>query len=163
MSEIEVYDTLLDVPLDEPEPDGDDQVVPGEEDVVYDPPVVMAEGILLPKKEVMVVPFRRVLKPGSRGRGVIALKRSLSHAHYLKWIGMNFSPVFGPRTGRALKKFKQDNNLSGTPVYGREAHKKLARFYDSYSIRHLLREIKTVDDRQREAFLAELMYVYNRR
>lgn len=166
---VRVYDSLLDVPLDEPpEQEGDDRTVPGEEGAVHAPaPVDPAAELLLQLylDSVLVVPFKGPLQYRSRGKAVIAMKRALAHADCYPWepnFGRKFTPYLGRRAERAIAKFSRiAPNVAETKVYTRAVHAKLAPFYDPYSIRHLLSG--TLDDRQREAFIAELMYLYNRR
>lgn len=166
---VAVYDSLLDVPLD-PAPDweGDDRDVPGEEGAAYAPGLPATNPLLLAELYIattLVVPFRGPLKLGSRGRAVIALKRALAHADCYAWepnFGRTFTPVLGRRAERAIVKFSRiAPGVDETKVYTRAVHAKLAPYYDPYSIRHLLHD--TLDERQREAFMAEVMYLYNRR
>jgi len=174
---ITVYDSLLDVPLDPlPESEGDDRLVPGEEGAAYVPapvapdPVFMVLMVALYANTNLVVPFRGPLKPGRqptdvKRRAVIAMKRSLAHADCYPWLpnkGKPFTGYFGRTAKSGLRKFTRlAAGVAEKEVYDREAHRALARYYDPYSIEHLLRD--TLDEREREAFLAQLMYLYNRR
>lgn len=161
-----VYDTLLDVPVDDyTGDDGDDQDVPaGQED--HDPPRLLSLSARTPPPaEHLAVPFAYA-KQGDRGLHVKALKRSLSRAGHGTWIGAKFTGLMGPFATRSLNAFKRSYGLPGNGVYDRAAHEKLAGFYDAYSIRYLLNAqvVKpTQDQLRRNAFLAELMYLYNRR
>lgn len=159
---IEVYESLLDVPLDDtPATDGDDSLVPGAEGdryIVHEPVQLVASVA----REVVVVPFRGPLRFGMRGRNVLALKRALSRAGHLHW--MPFTTYFGVRTRAAVKTFQRQCGLPQTGVYNYTTHQKLARFYDAYAIRYLLVDpADAKDEAQRKAFLAEIMYLYNRR
>lgn len=165
---VEVFDSLLDVPLDTPGDDGDDRTVPGAEGIGYIPPpeppeIALLLGVYTTAR--YVVPFQGPLKLGSRGRAVIALKRALAHADCYPWlptVGKVFTPILGKAAERGIRKFSLlAAGVDETKVYTRALHLKLAPYYDPYSIRHLLHD--TLDEREREAFLAELMYLYNRR
>lgn len=162
-----VFDSLLEVPLDEyTGDDGDDQNVPAGQDD-HDPPRLLSLSSSAPAApaEHLAVPFFYV-KQRDRGPHVKALKRALSRAGYGTWIGKLFTPLMGVFAIRSLNEFKHSHGLPPNGVYDRAAHAKLAGFYDAYSIRYLLnaQAVKpTQDQLRRNAFLAELMYLYNRR
>lgn len=159
---VQVYDSFLDVPLDMPGVDADDSVVPGEENIYYEPASPIGiETLLTAPLETFVVPYH-FMKPGARGKKVKALNRALSRAGYRKW--QAFSGVWNPWVTKALKEFQRHYSLPPTAIYDKKTHEKMARFYDAYAIKHLL-AIPKVDKEQekRNDFLAELMYIYNRR
>lgn len=164
----EILDSLLDVPLDDPAEDGDDRLVPGEEGARYDPdPGPRFALSLVGEPTHLVVPFRGPLKLGSRGAAVVAMKRALAHADCYAWepnFRRAFTPLLGPRAVKGIQKFSRlAQGLDETKVYTREVHAKLARFYDPYSIEHLLPPPVSAADKKRNAFQAQLMYLYNRR
>jgi peptidoglycan hydrolase-like protein with peptidoglycan-binding domain len=167
-----VYDSLLDVPLDEQDPanDGDDRLVPSEGP--YAVPSVRTsfplEGVT--SSTAIAVPFI-ASQPGSRGKHVRALNRALSKAGFRRW--QVFSTIW-PRqipgrinwVTRAVKKFQASRGLPITGKYDRATHEKLARFYDAYAIKYLLIAPipkPTKDELERAAFAGELMYLYNNR
>jgi len=161
-----VYDSLLDVPLDTYDgDDADDSVISGAEGIPYEPPVrpmTMLVSVQVTAQNLVAPYF--LLKPGSRGKPVTALNRGLSRAGYRRW--QQFSPIWNPWVTKSLKKFQKDHKLAQTGIYNRETHQKLARYYDAYSIKHLLQASIpkiTPEEKKRQAFLAELMYIYNRR
>lgn len=162
-----VYDSLLDVPLDTQDPadDGDDKVVPGVgvgfDAPVQRPPLMTSELI---EEMAIAVPFFP-LKKGNAGKPVRALNRALSKAGFRRWSPL-FSLVFTVWVERSLKRFQKSRGLPQTGVYDRATHEKLARYYDAYGIKYLLQASipqPTKDDLERAAFVAELMYLYNRR
>lgn len=160
---VQTYDTFLEVPLDLPIADGDDTITPGEEGAFYEPPffeVAIPLGVTTPL-ETIVVPYYH-MKPGARGKKVVALNRGLSRAGFRKW--QDFSGIWNPWVTKALKKFQKSRKLAQTGVYDRKTHEKLARYYDAYAIKHLLAAPKlSKEQEKRNHFLAELMYIYNRR
>ncbi|MBA2741915.1 MAG: peptidoglycan-binding protein [Actinobacteria bacterium] len=157
-----IYDSLLDVPLDEPGDDGDDRLVPGVEGVSHEPDPGPRFLLSLVGEPDLVVPFRGPLQIRSRGPAVKAMKRALSRAGYVKW--HRFDGVFYKGTREALMEFQRDApGVSVDGVYGPLTHRKLARFYDAYAIEYLLGETVSPEQKKRNAFLAQLMYVYNRR
>lgn len=160
-----VYESLLDVPLDEYHgDDGDDQRVPSDT-VAYDAPRTLLAASTVTPDPHLVVPYLYA-KAGDRGPHVKALKRALSRAGYGTWIGAKFTGLLGPFAVRSLNAYKRKLMLPANGVYDRATHAKLAGFYDAYSIRYLLnaQTVKpTADQLKRNAFLAELMYLYNRR
>ncbi len=160
---ITVYDSLLDVPLDDPGEDGDDSIVPSGEGAYFEPMQPDTQLLLtLPSTAgSLAVPYF-FLKPGSHGKPVVALNRALSRAGYRKW--QVFSRVWNRWVTKALKKFQADHNLKVTGVYDKETHRLLARYYDAYSIKFLLKAALPPVDKNAEKrmdFQAELMYIYN--
>jgi peptidoglycan hydrolase-like protein with peptidoglycan-binding domain len=164
-----VYDSLLDVPLDEQDPadDGDDSVIP--EETPHDAPLKLAAPFSI-IDHAIAVPFIAA-KPGDRGKHIRALNRALSKAGFRRW--QVFSTVW-PRQipgkvnwlTRAVRRFQQAHGVPVTGVYDRATHDKLAHYYDAYAIKYLLMAPvpqPTKDDHERAAFVAQLMYLYNRR
>lgn len=162
-----VYDTLLDVPLEEQDPadDGDDQVVPMNGPFaapVQRPPLLNpVQAMNLP----IAVPFFPLWRGGASGKPVRALNRALSRAGFRKWEPV-FSLFYTRWVEAAVKRFQNDRGLPVTGRYDRPTHDKLARYYDQYGIKFLLQASlpkKTKDELERAAFIAELTYLYNRR
>jgi peptidoglycan hydrolase-like protein with peptidoglycan-binding domain len=161
-----VYDSFAEVPLDiYDKPDHDDRDVPGAHGLGFTPPpdrrMQLAGASVVPR--TMVVPFN-LLKLGSSGSAVIALKRALSRAGFMEW--GPFTRLLGPFAVNALKRFQSASHVPVTGVYDRATHEKLARHYDAYSLRYLLSSqtpTTSKEQRARQAFQASLMYLYNRR
>lgn len=161
-----VYDSLLDVPLDEQDAadDGDDSTVPSAGP--HEAPRktwtnTFVKGVT--QREAIAVRFFP-LKLGSRGKPVRALNRALSKAGFRKWTVFSF--VFTIWVKRALQRFQKSRGLPQTGVYDRATHEKLARYYDAYAIKYLLLTLipkPTNDELERAEFLSELMYLYNNR
>jgi cell wall-associated NlpC family hydrolase len=84
------------------------------------------------KTVAKIIPFRRSLKRGSVGKDVVAVKRALSAAGYLKWT-TRWSLTFGLFTVRALKRFQSQHGLAADGVYGKLTHAKLAHWFDAWS------------------------------
>jgi peptidoglycan hydrolase-like protein with peptidoglycan-binding domain len=61
-----------------------------------------------------------VLQYGSRGPDVLEVQRALKRLGYLKW---NPDGFWGEGTEKAVKKLRQDNNLTGTNVVDEEVFK----------------------------------------
>lgn len=85
--------------------------------------------------------FHRALKLGSRGRDVIAVKRALSRAGFIRW--GKFTPVFGPFAVRALKNYQRTIPVQPTGLYGRKTHEQLIQHFDLYARRLYERSSKT--------------------
>ena len=119
-----------------------------------------------------VIPFRREIRRGTKGKDVIAVKRALSRAGYMKWIGWKFTPTFGPYAVTALKRFQRKNGLPPDGVYGAATHTRLAKHrsrkgvqaFDSYSA-FLLDNLELVspEEKRRNAVAAAAMFGYHRR
>lgn len=91
----------------------------------------------------IVVPFRRTLHSGSRGKDVLALKRALNHARTYPGQPKNFTLVYGDSTIEAVRSYQRGYNrrhpkakrkLSVTGVYNEATHRCLVagRHYDAY-------------------------------
>jgi hypothetical protein len=155
--EVEIYTSLDDVPVDEGfPPDGDNSLLAPAGEGVGPEPRLFA---MAPLKQRRVVPFVRTLKRGMKGKDVLAVKRSLSRAGYLKWT--KFTPLFGPIMFRQLKKFQKAKGLRADGVYGPKTHAALARYFDSFSI-HLLLSIPKKKTK-RDVIVATAILGYNKR
>ncbi len=118
-----------------------------------------------------VVPYRRQIKRGARGRDVIAVKRALSRSGLLPWAGWGFTTTFGPLAVSGLKKFQARVKLKQDGVYGPATHAALARHrhkgvqaFDAYSVFLLQNlDIKTPEEKRRDAVVAAAMFGYNNR
>jgi murein DD-endopeptidase MepM/ murein hydrolase activator NlpD len=73
--------------------------------------------------------FHRQLKLGSVGRDVVAVKRALSRAGYIRW--GKFTPVYGPYLVKAMKTFQKHYGILQTGVYGPYTHRALLPFFDA--------------------------------
>lgn len=113
----------------------------------------------------MVVPFRRSIKRGSRGKDVLAVKRALSRAGYLKWGG--FTPLFGVFAERALKKFQKAKGVKVDGEVGANTLKKLAPYFDSYGyllyVGHTFNKNQNANDVKRAKIYAYALWGYNNR
>lgn len=154
-----VYDSLLDVPLDEyADDDHDDSVIP--EGEPHSAPLELG----LPQtvgQTAIVVPFI-ASKRGDSGKHIRALNRALSKAGFRRW--QLFSLKFTVWVEAALKKFQKKHGLPVTGVYDKATHAKLAPYYDAYAIKYLLLApvpVPTKDQTERAEFMAALMYLYN--
>jgi cell wall-associated NlpC family hydrolase len=161
-----VFDSLHDVPLDTYEgDDGDDSLIPTTP-IDHDPPPTRTlTSAAAPPDPHIAVPYFYA-KRGSHGPAVLALVRALSEAGHGAWKGQLFSRTLGIFAEKNLNAFKNRFGLPQNGVYDRATHQHLARFYDAYAIKHLLNvTVPKVDKNleRRNAFIAELMYLYNRR
>lgn len=99
-----------------------------------DPPPTVQVGAK--RRGAKVVPYRGRLNTGNYVR---AVKRAMAHAGVIKWD--KFTPVKGPFFYRAMVKFKKKHGLPVTGktrlTYTPEMHKKLAPYFDDYSLKHL--------------------------
>ena len=159
----EVFDSLLDVPLEEIDPsqDGDDSLIPVGESPYWPPPAPQPFMLTVPATHAIAVPFRGPLKPGMNNNAVKAMARALAKAGYLPWAPWVLGTLFGLQKKRALIKFKKDHGLPANAVYGTGAHHMLAPYYDQYAIHYLL--AGSLDDDKREKFVAQLYFLYNMR
>lgn len=164
----DVFQSLAEVPVDVYDGDDhDDRDTPAGHLHSFAPaPRLLAAAAPRSKPaDNVAVPFAYV-KQGDRGPQVKALKRALSRAGYGTWLGAKFTALMGPFATRSLNRFKTARGLPANGVYDKAAWRQLAPYFDAYSIRHLLNAktaAPTRDEKLRNAFLAELMYLYNRR
>jgi hypothetical protein len=70
-------------------------------------------------------PRPRLLHQGTVGLDVLAVKRALSRAGYIKW--GDFTTTFGPYALVAVKAFQKDHGIVTTGLYGAETHAALER------------------------------------
>ena len=78
----------------------------------------------------VAVPFKRLLKRGMSGLDVVAVKRALKKAGYVK--GIVVSPFFGGGLDRQLRTFQQDQGLVVDGQYGPRTHARLVPYFDAY-------------------------------
>jgi hypothetical protein len=88
---------------------------------------------LPPGARARIVPLRRQLKQGMSGKDVVAVKRALSHAGYLRW-PKRWSLVAGPKWRAAVVAFQRQYKLTADGVYGISTHRKLVGLghFDKY-------------------------------
>lgn len=65
----------------------------------------------------------RTIRPGTVGNDVIAVKRALSRAGFMKW--GNFTSTWGPNAVRACKAFQAKNGIPQSGDYGGRSHTRL--------------------------------------
>lgn len=71
------------------------------------------------------VPFVRSLEPGDSGNDVVAVKRALSRAGYIRW--GDFTRLWGPFAVQACKNFQKAKGLKQTGVYHFATHEALRK------------------------------------
>lgn len=161
-----VYDSIHQVPLDTYQgDDGDDSTVPaGQQD--HQPATIRTLASATQPPEPNIVAHYYYAKRGDVGPHILALVRALSVAGHGKWKGKLFSNKLGLFAEKNLNAFKKKHGLPQNGVYDRATHNQLAKFYDGYAIKFLLNAQTPKPDKdvqRRNAFIAELMYLYNRR
>jgi peptidoglycan hydrolase-like protein with peptidoglycan-binding domain len=77
-------------------------------------------------------PFVRMVRLGSIGTDVLAIKRALIKSGY--GAGIALSPKFGAAVVKDLRRFQQNHRLHVDGVYGEKTHEKLAPYFDRYGI-----------------------------
>lgn len=105
--------------------------------------------------------FPKILKPGDRGKDVLAMKRALSRAGMQRW--KVFTKLWGADTTTVLKNFQKKYHLNVDGVYGINTHRKLAPYYDRYGMKIMNDEflrLHTVNDPQVRMVSAALE-IYN--
>ncbi len=75
-----------------------------------------------------MMPLKRTLKLGSRGKDVSAVQRALSRAGVRN---ARRTGLFGVGMRKHVKRFQKKIGLPETGVYGPKTHEKLARYFDS--------------------------------
>jgi murein DD-endopeptidase MepM/ murein hydrolase activator NlpD len=77
--------------------------------------------------------FFRLLKLGSSGKDVRAVKRGLARAGHGK-LAASFNPVMGPVAVRRLKAYQRKRPpLEADGKYGKETHKRLVESFDAFA------------------------------
>lgn len=74
----------------------------------------------------------RLLKLGSRGKDVRAVKRGLARAGF-GTLAMSFNPLLGPLAVRNLKNYQRSVHLMADGVYGEDTHKRLIQWFDAFA------------------------------
>src|SRR5215218_4135136 len=74
----------------------------------------------------------RLLKLGSRGKDVRAVKRGLARAGH-GTLAMSFNPLLGPLTVRNLKNYQRSVHLMPDGVYGPDTHGQLIQWFDAFA------------------------------
>jgi peptidoglycan hydrolase-like protein with peptidoglycan-binding domain len=157
----EVPDELLDVP---PVPDGDDRKValgPLSQD---DPEPLMATPYP-PHARARIVPLRRPIHPGMRGKDVVATKRALSHAGYLRW-PKRWSLIAGPQWKKALQRFQKQHGIPATGGYGIATHHTLVKLghfdkWGAYLMAQAPRPTPKKPAAMRDKIVANSLYWYH--
>jgi hypothetical protein len=78
-----------------------------------------------------LIPFKRFLHHGMRGRDVKAVKIALKRAGYGH--GIYMSRVFGPHMAVNLRAFQKHMGLPADGIYGPSTHKKLSHHFSPYA------------------------------
>ena len=169
---VEAYESVGDVPAEEPPPDEGDAGPIGvegnkppptaaapEEDVADEKPPKEATRA----KRRRVVQFKRTLKKGARGPDVVAVKRALRRAKCYRI--KPASAQLGPKAVTAIKKFQKQHKLKADGVYGVRTHRALMRYFDNYGALLMSRapEPQTFTTSIRQRILAEALWGYNNR
>ena len=76
----------------------------------------------------------RVLKLGSRGKDVRAMKRGLAHAGHGR-LSMSVNPLMGPFAVRHLRNFQHREAIGVDGKYGTESHKRLIQYFDAFALK----------------------------
>lgn len=111
-----------------------------------------------------VIPFRRRIARGTKGGDVLAVKRALSKAGYMKWGG--FTRTFGIFAERSLKRFQKAHKLKADGVYDLPDHHQLAPAFDDYGAWLMgarAKPGKGTDQETRDAIVAAMFLLYHNR
>ena len=76
----------------------------------------------------------RVLKLGSRGKDVRAMKRGLARAGHGR-LAMSVNPFMGPFAVQHLRNFQHRQAIGVDGKYGTESHKRLVQFFDKFALK----------------------------
>lgn len=106
----------------------------------------------------LVVPLRRVIKAGSHGKDVVAVKRALRKAGIAKAKGP-VTPLAGVFFTRNVKELQRRNHLKADGQYGEKTHKKLLRFFDAWGA-HLMQSYHPQSP-VRAQIVAAAMFAYH--
>lgn len=107
------------------------------------------------------VPFPRTIRVGAAGRDVLAVKRALSRAGYIRWGG--FTSIFGPYAAISLKRFQAKERLKQDGIYGEASHRHLAPYFDAYGAWLMGQAAETPELRKRRSIVAAAMFGYTSR
>lgn len=118
----------------------------------------------------------RLITQGTQGVDVVAVKRALSRAGFLRW--GSFTPLWGPFAVQAAKQFQQSKGIAPvTGLYGPKTHQALVKThrkrsttewaFDAYSIELMDQECAELtqmpENRIRDAIVAEAARLYAHR
>lgn len=117
----------------------------------------------------LVIPFGRVLRPGARGKDVVAVKRAIRRAKSGRLRGL--TPIFGPFFKRELCSFQARHGLKARGAYDLPTHKLLAPHFDAYAgflyLGHVPRKAPTKAEAREQALrkriVAAMLVLYNHR
>lgn len=153
---------LLDPP---PTDEGDDTVhAPGQE---HRRQLVVKAPAFPVKSRARIVPFHRTIRFGSRGSDVIAVKRALSHAGYMKWpTDATWSRNYGPILRSAVHRFQKRYGLK-QGAYEINTHRKLVSLghFDKWGA-HLMAispRPRGQDQSHRDKIVATMLWAYHHR
>lgn len=117
------------------------------------------------KRPVRIVPLRRMLKRGTKGGDVVAMKRALSKAGFMKWGG--FTRTFGVFAEQAVKRFQKAKGLKTSGVYDSATHRKLAASFDAYGAWLMGAKpepkVPPSDWDKRQRIVAAMLFLYHNR
>ena len=156
---VTIYTDISDVPVDEfPDDDKDNSILAPDGNPAKEDDARLLESAT--SGAVRIVPFVRLLKQGMVGKDVVAVKRSLARAGFGK-LGPQ-TRLFGPFMKRNLKSFQKKHGLVQDGVYGLATHKKLAPYFDDYSLWLLHQTHIKVAPTKRDVIVATAILGYNK-
>jgi hypothetical protein len=125
MAELQRGDDRLPVDRINPDKDGDDSLRDEKgRPTQLDAPKTASKSATVTVKPP-VVPFVRPLTEGTSGNDVLAVKRALSRAGYIKW--GEFTRIWGKYAAQACKNFQRAKGLKQTGVYHYATHEALRK------------------------------------
>jgi hypothetical protein len=165
VNEIEIIDDIDDIPVDEDIPPDLSDVKTAAAEVSDRMSVIDTFALAdKPRPQVrLVIPYKRLVRPGDRGNDIKAIKRALWRAGYLPF--QAFTTLYGPVALRAMKKFQKDHGIKPTGRYGRPTHRALASYYDKFAFLLYVGHSPDKDPevKIRAAIIANALYLYNHR
>lgn len=172
--EADVYDSFLELELDEPGEDGDDGRLGWHDGRVYlETPATLTTpsvarsllSVTKPAPRKRVVPFTRILKRGARGPDVTAVQIALRNYFQAKGLGKGpgRTGLYGPGTVKALRTFQKRRNLKVDGQYGKQTHRHLTAFMGPTAI-GLMRKAagSATADGLRGRIIGRGFYLFNR-
>lgn len=163
---MEVYTDIKDVPLDEYTiPDGIDKEDQDKQSLIdlLSCQGRQANGIDREAvRKSYIIPFRRAIERGTRGRDVIGAKRAIWKANDLK-VPKGASQLFGSIAVRELEKFQHRVGLKADGILGRNTLKKLAPYFDAYAFLLYVGypPSSSATKQKQNLFVAYMMWGYN--